>query len=114
MKTAYFSRKDLTTSQDLSSGALAYTSSIGRKFKLEEVVLHASVAITETVTITRDSKHGVNYDQVLAKRSMVGEQDFIFRPSGECNFQDGDEIKIQCTNANTTGVVYITGKASEL
>ena len=114
MRTAYFIRKDLTTSQDLSAGALSYTSAINRKFKLEEVVLHASVAITETVTITRDSKHGANYDQVLAKRSMVAEQDFIFRPSGECNFQVGDEIKIQCTNANLTGIVYITGKTSEL
>jgi hypothetical protein len=114
MKTAHFLRADVTTSQDLAAGALSYTTSIGRKFKLEEVILHASVTITETVTITRDSAAGSTYDHILAKRSMVAEQDFIFRPQGECNFQSGDKLKIQCTNANTTGVVYVTLKLSEM
>lgn len=107
-------KKDLTTSQDLSAAALSYTSVTDRKFKLEEVVLKASVNITETVTITRDSAGGASYDHTLARRSMVGEQTFLFRPDGECNFQSGDELKVQCTNANVTGTVNVTIKRSEI
>jgi hypothetical protein len=110
-----FLKPDLTSSQILSAGALSYTSSSNsRKFKLEEVSIHFSVAVTETITITRDSVNGANYDHVLAKRSMVAEQDFVFRPQGEENFQAGDEIKVQCTNVNTTGICYLTIKRSEL
>jgi hypothetical protein len=115
MKTAHFLKADVTTSQDLSAGALTYTtSSQSRKFKLEEVIIKFSVAVTETVTITRDSVNGENYDHVVASRSLVGESSFIFRPTGECNFQSGDEVKVQCTNANLTGVAYVTIKRSEM
>ena len=72
------------------------------------------MAITETITITRDSVNGANYDVVLAVKALISQQDFVYRPSGEENFQDGDEIKIQCTNANTTGVVYVNVKTSEI
>lgn len=110
-----FQKADVTTSQDLSAGTLSYTtSSSNRKWKLDSVVIHFSQTITETVTITRDSKHGANYDHILAKRSLVAEQDFRFTPSGEENFQDGDELKVQCTNANLTGVAYVIIKRTEL
>lgn len=113
-----FLKADLTSSVDFSAvgfPTLSYTSSSnGRKFKLEEVILHFSAAITETVTITRDSANGADYDHVLAKRSMVAEQDFVFRPQGEENFQSGDEIKVTCTNANHTGICYMVIKRSEL
>ena len=107
-------RPDVTTSKDLSSGALSHTTAIGRKFKLESVSIHFSVAVTETVTITRDSINGANYDTVLSKRDLDSEQDFIYKPSGEDNFQEGDEVKVQCTAANLTGVAYVTIKTSEL
>ena len=113
-----FLKPDLTSIQDFSAAgfpALSYTSSSSnRKFKLEEVIIHFSAAVTETITITRDSVNGADYDHILAKRSMVAEQDFIFRPQGEENFQAGDEIKVECTNANHTGVAYLTIKRSEL
>lgn len=107
-------KKDLTTSQNLALAALSYTTAIARRFKLESISIHASVAITETITITRDSVNGANYDVVLAVKALISQQDFVYRPSGEENFQDGDEIKIQCTNANTTGVVYVNVKTSEI
>ena len=107
-------KKDITTSQNLATGALSYTTSIGRKFRLQEVAIHFSVAVTETVTVTRDSITGANYDPPLSKRSMVAEQDFLFRPQGECDFQDGDEVKVQCTQANLTGTAYVTIKTREI
>jgi len=51
MKTAHFLRQDLTTSQDLSADELSYTSVTNRKFKIEEVIIHFSVSITETITV---------------------------------------------------------------
>ena len=107
-------KADRTASQDLSSGALSYTTSFGRRFKLESVYLKATAAITETITITLDSALGSAYDVVLQTYDMVAETDYIWRPQGEMNLQAGDEIKIQCTNANTTGVVKAVVKTSEI
>ena len=107
-------KPDLVTSQDLSTGALSYTTSIGRRFRLERILFHASVAITETITITLDSGQGATYDVELRKKSLSSEQDFIYVPEGENNYYAGDEIKIQCTNANTTGTIYVTVKAREV
>ena len=114
MKTAHFLKTILRTSQDLSAGALSYTPTFTRAFKLEEITIHADANITETITITRDSVGGASYDVVLAKRDMVGEADFVFRPQGECNFFAGDKVKVQCTNANATGEIFVEVKTSEL
>ena len=107
-------KKDLTDSQNLALGALSYTSAIARRFKLESVSLRFSTTISETITITRISLNGANYDVILAKKTLLSEQNFIYRPDGEENFQAGDEIKIECTNANTTGVAYMTLKTQEV
>ena len=109
-----FLKPDDTFTQDLSDAALSHTTTIGRKFKLQEITIHFSEVVTETITITRDSKQGANYDDVLNKRSLVAEQDYVFRPEGECDFLNGDEVKVQCTNANVTGVAYGKIKTSEL
>ena len=108
-----FTKADIVSSQDLTLGALSYTTAIGRKFKLAEVALHSSVVITETITITRDSINGSSYDHVLMSRDLIGEQDLVFRPQGECNFEAGDELKVQCTNANLTGVIRLVIKTME-
>jgi len=107
-------KPDKTSSQDLSAAALSYTTDYARRVHIESVSLRASVAITETITITLDSVNGANYDEVLVTRNLVGEQYLVFRPVGDLNLGVGDKIKIQCTNANTTGTVYATVKASEL
>jgi len=114
MKTAHNLKLDKTTSQDLSSDALSYTTDYGRKFKLEQVIFHFSAAVSETVTITLDAKAGANYDTVLQEVTLISETDLVYRPQGEANFYEGDEIKIECTNANLTGVVYATIKSSEI
>ena len=105
-------RIPITTSQDLSAAALSYTTSIGRRFKLESISIHFSVGVTETVTITRDSGRGATYDTVLASIDLVGNSSYIFRPQGEENEYSGDEIKVQVTNANATGSAYVEIKTS--
>jgi len=107
-------KADKTFSQDLSAGALSYTTDFGRSVKLESISIRASVAITETITITIDSANGANYDTVLNSVDFVGEQDHVWRPQGEMNLRAGDEIRIQVTNANTTGTVRGIVKSSEI
>jgi hypothetical protein len=110
-------KSDITFSQDLSVGVgtpLSYTTSIGRRFRLEQIIFHASVAITETITITLDSGKGANYDTVLRVKSLVAEQNYVFVPTGDNNFYAGDELKIECTAANDTGTIYGIIKAREI
>lgn len=114
MKTAHFLKLDKNTSQDLSLAPLSYTTNYGRKFKLEQIMVHFSQPVTETITITLDSADGSNYDTVLQSVSLIAETDFVYRPQGESNYQAGDEIKIQCTNANTVGTAYAKVKTSEM
>ena len=111
-----FIKPDITTSQDLSAGAgtaLSFTTTIGRKFILDRIIFHASVAITETITITLKSVNGANYDVILRKKSLSSAQDFIYEPEGQNTYQAGDEIKVQCTAANDTGIIYVTIKLRE-
>ena|SRR3990167_4330418 len=107
-------RPDITTSQDLTSAALSYTTSIARKFKLSSIIFKASANITETITITKDSKQGADYDITLKTISLVAQANYMFRPESDEDFQSGDEIKIQCTNANVTGTIYAVIKTREL
>lgn len=107
-----FLKDDLITSQDLSSGALSYTTPYSKGFTDLEVLIKFSGAVTETITITLDSKTGANYDTVLRKKSLSSESSFVYKNS--MHFFAGDNIKIQCTNANLTGTAFVTIKAREL
>ncbi len=105
---------DQIFSQDLSLGALSFTATYGKNFKLDEVLIRFSQAVSETVDITMVSKNGVNYNSLLLDAVLVSETSLVFRPQGEANFQAGDKIKVQCTNANGIGICYGTVKASQL
>lgn len=107
-------KKDKSFTQDLSAGALSYTSDYGRRTKIEQIGAKSTVAITETVTVTLVSALGAAYNQLLDEYDLVSETDYIFRPQGNLNLQAGDEVKIECTNANTTGVFSGSIKSSEV
>lgn len=107
-------KPDITTSQDLSLGALSYTTSIGRRFEVDRILFHFSAAVTETITITLDSGKGANYDTILRRKSLSAEQDYVYIPDGKNKYYAGDEIKIQCTNANLTGIAYVAAKTTEV
>lgn len=105
---------DKTASQNLALAPLSYTAIYGKRYKLDEILIHFSQVVTETITITLVSGNGVNYNTVLQMVTLVSETDFVFRPQGEANYQPGDNIKVQCTNANTVGIAYCTIKTSQL
>ncbi len=105
---------DITVSQNLTANPLSYTTSIGRRWKPERLHIHADVAITETITITLDSMQGANYDVVLHTYTLDAEQDWTYDFSRDLKLYAGDEIKIQCTNANGVGTIYATLKSMEV
>jgi len=111
---ARFPVPSLIFSQDLSSAALSYTTTFEKAFRLDLINFHASVAITETITITIDSARGANYDTVLRVKTLSSESNYVFIPDGDVKLYDGDALKIQCTNANTTGVIYGEVRTSEI
>ena len=111
------SRKpEQTFSQVLSAGALTFTTTTpnDKPFRLDWVYLHFSQAVSETITITMDSKNGANYDTVLQEVVLVNETDYVFRPQGRSEFDSGDEIKVQCTNVGLAGTVRGAVKTSEV
>lgn len=105
---------DKTASQDLSSGALSSTTTFSKNTRIDQIIFKASVSITETITITLDSKQGSDYDVVLKVMALVSSSSYVFRPEGELNLFAGDGIKLQCTNANLTGTIYAIIKSSEI
>jgi hypothetical protein len=114
MGKSKFLKEDVTTSQDLSSAALSYTTTVTQPFQLEAILFHFSVAVTEKITITLDSVNGANYDTVLRTINVNSATDAVYIPDSKINFYAGDKIKIACTNANATGTVYATIKMSEV
>ena len=78
-----------TTSKDLSTGALSYTTSIADKFKLHQVLASASVGLNDTtITVTFDSLTGANYD------TDIGAVDF-----------DGSDSVVLLAGDNLLGVI---------
>ena len=105
---------DKITSQNLASAPLSYTATFGKRYKLDEVFISFSQAVTETVTITLVSGNGANYNVPLSTVILNAETSYIFRPQGEANYQPGDQIKVQCTNVNLVGTAYVTIKTMQL
>lgn len=101
----------LTTSQNLASGALSYTTSISDQFKIVQVLVHADANISETVTVTYDSVTGANYDTKLGAADFDGTSN-VGLLAGEnmlgATCLEGDEIKVECTRVGLTGTVYVT------
>ena len=91
------------SSQALGTGALSYTTDFSEKTKIKQILLHAGSDITQTVTFTVDSKTGATYDVVIAAEDLVAEQDYAYTGS-ELILEDGDEIKVTCTNSGTPAI----------
>lgn len=100
---------EIIFSQSLASGALNNSYYFNEDGTVQVIYLKFSTSITETVTITRTSAAGgSNYDIVVATENLSGATSYIFHPCYNLVLKKGDNIKIQCTNANVTGTVYGT------
>lgn len=75
-----------------------------QKHKVKAVILHASAAITQTVTVMVDSKTGATYDTVLDKQALVANTDYVWIPDGDLLLDSGDELLVTCTNTGTPAI----------
>lgn len=103
---AVYVRKE--SSKDLGTGVLAYTTNFAADTVIKQVLIHASVKITEDITITFDSTTGPNYDTILAAESLSTEANFAYLPGEDLVLMSGDELLIGCTDTYGTGTVYVT------
>ena len=91
-----------SSSQDLSSAALDFTTSVSTDFRLISIMFNFTLAVKQTITITMDSGLGAAFDTVLGERTLRSHTDVVFVPcAAQQHFKDGTEIKIQCTNDGT-------------
>ena len=90
---------ELTDSQDLSAGAFDYTTALNTDFALRNITFHATAEFTQEITVTLDSRSGVNYDTIIAKKTTSSNVDVVL--SCCMDYKKGDEIRIQVANSGT-------------
>lgn len=96
-----------TATQDLTAGALSYsTPVIARQSKALQVTIAASETITETITLTLDSVKGSAYDLVVITDTLTAERYWFTMDLPY--LEAGDALKVQVSNAHTTGAVSVT------
>ncbi len=97
-------------SQNLGNAVLALTTSFNRPWQLDEVMIHFDGAVSETVTVTRDSIDDAAYDTLLKTEALSSGTDFSWRPpsGGKVLLKKGDEILVGCTKATATEIAYVT------
>ena len=101
-----------TATQALGAGALAYSYTFLRDGYLDGVEIHFSGACSQTVSVTRDSVDGANYDTVLKSEALSVVTDFTYFPSRKRYFRKGDIIKIGITSGGST-TAYLTALLEE-
>jgi hypothetical protein len=95
---------------DLSGAAMDSTTTLASKGKISQILFHSTVALNEQVEIWFESKTA-SYPTMLvggADGLLAGEADLVFIPESEMRIESGDEIRIKCTNAGASGLVYAT------
>ena len=98
------------TDQDLSAAGLDYTTSMGCKFQLVQILIHSDQALTATVSVYFDSLSGANYDTLLAAVDFDNTQDVVLLAGDNIpavKGEAGDEINIQIPQ-QVAGHVYVT------
>jgi len=102
--------RSLNVSQDLAVAELDHSFEFPLAAEVATVYVHSSVPITEIVTVSLDSGVGPEYDTVMEARQLSEEQDFVYGAGGTLTLNEGDRLRVQVTNANAIGTVYVTAK----
>lgn len=102
--------RSLTAEQDLTANPLDVSFEFSRAGRLASVYVKCSANTTETITVGYDSREGSDYDTCIVSETWESQQNYVYAASGEVAFNEGDKVRVQCTNANTTGTVRVTVK----
>jgi hypothetical protein len=102
-------------SQNLAAGALSYSTNFGHKTRITSVLLHATVAISQVVTITFDSKSGSNFDVMLDSTTLSSASNYVYFPDGDLILDASDNIVVTCANSGSpASSVFVTVFAENL
>lgn len=102
--------------QNLVNGALVYSFECPHDLILHSVGIKINASVSETITVNDVASvaDGSNYDVVLDSTTLSSQQNYIFRPADGHYFKKGDTVKVTCTNAAETGVLYGRLKYTEI
>lgn len=91
---------------DLSKSAFIYiTPQVTEETDLVSVYFHADTAITETVKVIHVD-YDLQVETTIEEAGLVNGQNFVLQASPrEIPLEEGDQIKVTCTNDNATGKV---------
>jgi len=107
-----------TDTQDLSAGALSFTTSIGEKFQIHQVLVACRdgggslAALNDTtITVTFNSLDGASYDCPIGAVDFDGGSsagliagDNLLGVVGEA----GDEITVESSGSDNSNTLYVT------
>ena len=98
--------------QNLSLGALNLSANILSKFRIAQVLVHSSVALSDTtISVYFDSQNGANYDTMVGEAEFDGSQD-IGLVSGDNMLGvvglSGDDIVVKSSGSDSAGMLYVT------
>lgn len=100
------------TSHDLSTGALSFTTTISDKWRISQVLIHSSVALSDTtITVKFNSLTGSNYDTKIGELDFDSTQDLGFIAGDTLlgvSGEEGDEVTVESSGSDASGVLYIT------
>ncbi|MCK4245085.1 MAG: hypothetical protein KAX20_05615 [Candidatus Omnitrophica bacterium] len=97
---------------DLSSGELSLKTSGDSAFRLAEIFVKASQAITEGIAVVFDSKNGSDWDTVIYSGDLTDDDHFRF-PDDKVQinrllFESGDQVEVKCSDTGGAGIVRAT------
>lgn len=99
-----------TASQDLSTGALAYTTTYTSTTKINSVMIHFSAATAQQIKIELDNSTGAGYDIVLRDDTFSTPiSNYVWQPDSDLILLSTDKLYITCTNSGTpASTAYLT------
>lgn len=102
-----------TATQDLAAGALAYSYEFDRDGVLDFIEIHFSAACSQTVTVSKDSVIGANYDTVYKTDVLSSATNYTYQPTRPIPYNKGDKILVGITSGGTA-VAYMTAHLKEV
>ena len=91
-------------SQDLSVAPMSFTTTETENFKVDYIYLSFSTPVTETVTVTRTDP---TLDEILETSSLISASTLRLAHDQTVliDVDNGQQLKIECTNTGSTGTV---------
>lgn len=102
--------KEIQLTHDLASGAFTYTST-GLEgldnYTLKMIKIKSDNPLLETLTITSVEKIST-FNTVLYTKTYTSGTNIVITSDVDFIFKEGTKCKIDITNANTVGNIYVT------